>query len=239
MVSPMIDPKSPLGDLVTANPDLAMVLDGLGLDFCCHGQRTLAQACTEAGRDLDRVVAVLEAADAGPGTGADWATLDPAGLVDHILVTHHAYLRHEAPRIMGLARKVLAAHGEHHPELGGVVATYARLWGQLEPHLDEEEATLFPAIGAGTTVDTDEVGRLVEEHGTVGTLLDQLRALTGEFSVPDDGCPTYEAFYRDLEAIDRDTRLHVHKENNLLFPAVTAPSTHVPLAVGGQDGPAT
>lgn len=235
----MIDPKSTLGDLVTASPELAMVLDGLGLDFCCHGQRTLAQACTEAGRDVNRVVAVLEAADAGSGTGADWATLDPAGLVGHILVTHHAYLRHEAPRIMGLARKVLAAHGEHHPELGGVVATYAHFWGQLEPHLNEEEATLFPAVVAGTTVDTDEVSRLIEEHDNVGTMLDRLRTLTGDFSVPDDGCPTYEAFYRGLEAIDRDTRLHVHKENNLLFPAVTASSTRVPLAVVGQEGPAT
>ncbi|HXH58167.1 iron-sulfur cluster repair di-iron protein [Iamia sp.] len=218
----MIDANTSLGDLVTADPGRVMVLEGLGLDFCCHGERSLAQACTEAGRDVGRVVALLEAATVGPGAAAEWATLDPAGLVDHIVVTHHAYLRREAPTMASLARKVLGAHGERHAELGAVTATYARLWAELEPHLDEEEATLFPAIREDRAVVADDVRHLEGEHEAVGALLDELRTLTGDFTVPDDGCASYDAFYRGLEAIDRDTRLHVHKENNVLFPAVAA-----------------
>ncbi len=34
-----------------------------------------------------------------------------------------------------------------------------------------------------------------------------------------DGCATYQMTYRALDALEADTHLHVHKENNVLFPA--------------------
>ena len=33
-------------------------------------------------------------------------------------------------------------------------------------------------------------------------------------------CSSYNAFSRGLAELEADTHLHVHKENNLLFPAV-------------------
>ena len=41
-----------LGDLVVANPAAARLLDTLGLDYCCHGDRSLAAACDAAGLDV-------------------------------------------------------------------------------------------------------------------------------------------------------------------------------------------
>jgi regulator of cell morphogenesis and NO signaling len=58
------------------------------------------------------------------------------------------------------------------------------------------------------------------EHDHAGTLLDDLRAITGGYAAPDDACASYRALYAGLAALDEDTRLHVHKENNVLFPAV-------------------
>ena len=49
-----------LGDLVAEAPERAVALERLGLDYCCHGHRTLDQACTEAGLDTDDIAAVLE-----------------------------------------------------------------------------------------------------------------------------------------------------------------------------------
>ena len=43
---------------------------------------------------------------------------------------------------------------------------------------------------------------------------------TFDFTVPTDGCASYRAFYEGLAQLDADTRLHVHKENNVLFPAI-------------------
>ena len=39
---------------------------------------------------------------------------------------------------------------------------------------------------------------------------------------PADGCASYQALYEGLAELEADTHLHVHKENNVLFPAVVA-----------------
>jgi iron-sulfur cluster repair protein YtfE (RIC family) len=52
----MIEPTSRLADLVTANPALARELERRGLDYCCGGSRTLAQACATRALDADVVV---------------------------------------------------------------------------------------------------------------------------------------------------------------------------------------
>ena len=61
---------------------------------------------------------------------------------------------------------------------------------------------------------------LTFEHEQVGQLLAHLRALTADYSVPPDGCRSYTALFSALAQLEDDTHLHVHKENNVLFPAV-------------------
>ncbi len=45
-----------------------------------------------------------------------------------------------------------------------------------------------------------------------------MRAASGDYVVPDDACASYRACYEALEELEADTHLHVHKENNRLFP---------------------
>jgi regulator of cell morphogenesis and NO signaling len=58
------------------------------------------------------------------------------------------------------------------------------------------------------------------EHDRAGELLAVLRQLTNGFQPPEDSCASYQALYRSLEELEADTHLHVHKENNILFPSV-------------------
>jgi regulator of cell morphogenesis and NO signaling len=58
------------------------------------------------------------------------------------------------------------------------------------------------------------------EHDRAGELLAELRAVTGGYAVPDDACASYRSLYERLAALELDTHVHVHKENNVLFPAV-------------------
>jgi regulator of cell morphogenesis and NO signaling len=60
------------------------------------------------------------------------------------------------------------------------------------------------------------------EHDRAGELLDGLHTLTGSYTCPPDACASYRAYYAALAELAADTHLHVHKENNLLFPAVVA-----------------
>jgi regulator of cell morphogenesis and NO signaling len=58
------------------------------------------------------------------------------------------------------------------------------------------------------------------EHDRVGELLAELRRLTDDYQPPPDGCPSYVTCFAALADLEDDTHLHIHKENNLLFPLV-------------------
>jgi regulator of cell morphogenesis and NO signaling len=217
-----------LGEIVAANPAAARALDRLGLDYCCHGDRTLADASVAAGLDPAVVAAEL---DAVPVEGdRTWTELDAPALAEHIVATHHRYLHEELPLLDALAAKVLSVHGRNHPELVRVRALVAAVKADLEPHLHKEEQVLFPAIAAaaagrrefpfGTVAQPIRV--MLAEHDRAGDLLAGLRAATSGYAVPDDACASYRSLYERLEALELDTHLHVHKENHTLFPAALA-----------------
>ena len=218
---------TPLGDLVVAQPSAARVLDGFGLDYCCHGERTLAAACNEAGIDPGVVLAEI----GGQSTGADpWVELEPWALADHIVATHHAYLHEELPLLDALAAKVHTVHGDRHPELAEVRQLVSELRADLEPHLMKEERVLFPAIHAmaegrrqfafGSV--ENPIRTMRSEHDRAGELLATLRSTAAGYAVPDDGCASYRSLYERLEALELDTHAHIHKENHVLFPAAEA-----------------
>jgi regulator of cell morphogenesis and NO signaling len=224
-----VDPSMTLGEIVTRRPALAAELEWRGLDYCCHGGRTLTDAALEAGLDASTVADELSVI-AVDELAAGWASLDPSELVDHIDTVHHRYLWAELPRISALVDKIATVHGERHPELFEVQRLYGELRADLEPHLTREEQELFPRIhqlakasdpSSDLTRDlAAQIEALAGEHETVGALLDDLRRVTSGYSVPGDGCASYAACYRALADLEADTHLHVHKENNLLFPAV-------------------
>lgn len=226
----MISPTSTLGELVTAHPSLARELERRDLDYCCGGRRSLADACTEAGLDVDAVVTELtDLADPGEAEPA-WATMDMAELADHLEATHHRYLWHEMPRLAALLDKIVAVHGARHPELEQVRACYDEIRADLEPHLMKEERILFPMIrelaDAGTAPSfhcgsvANPISVMMREHDVVGDLLARLREQTGDYRTPADGCASYQAAFDGLAHLEADTHLHVHKENNVLFPQV-------------------
>jgi regulator of cell morphogenesis and NO signaling len=222
-----------LASLVDRQPHAARVLERHGLDYCCGGGRPLADACAEADVDpaavLAEIAAEAPADDPGP---APWTAMGPVELADHLEATHHRYLDAELPRLGELAAKVRTVHGERHPELIEVDATFQVLRAELEPHLRKEELVLFPMIRQLAASDgpvsfhcgslRNPISVMLTEHDLAGDLLARLRELTDGYTAPADACGSYRALYDGLAELEADTHLHVHKENNTLFPAVEA-----------------
>lgn len=225
----VIDEEMSLSDVVTAHPQLARELERRGLDYCCGGQRSIDEACRAVGLD-PRVVAADLATASTAGDVEPWATMGTVELVDHIEGTHHRYLWDEFPRLTALLDKILGVHGERHPELSTIAEVFAELRADLEPHLTKEEHVLFPMIrelARAETRPTFHCGRIANpismmmlEHDRAGELLARLRAASDDYRVPSDGCASYQSCFAGLAELEADTHLHVHKENNLLFPAV-------------------
>lgn len=224
-----IDLEMKLAEVVDAHPQLAREFERRGLDYCCGGRRTLAEACARQGLDPDLTVAELAAAAQG-SVAAEWTTMTADALVDHLEATHHRYLWDEMPRLSALLDKIVSVHGGRHPELSEISACFAQLRADLEPHMLKEERMLFPMIrqlASATAAASFHCGSLrnpisvmLSEHDAVGDLLATLRQLTGGYQPPADGCSSYIACFAALAELEADTHLHIHKENNVLFPMV-------------------
>jgi regulator of cell morphogenesis and NO signaling len=223
-----IERSTTLAALVDDRPELAPLLERLELDYCCGGARSLETACTAAALDVDETAREL-AEFAGVSVPAPWRDLGPGPLCDHIESTHHVYLTAALPRLDALVDRVADVHGERHPELNEVQRSFRELRADLEPHLMKEERILFPMIRTLETTDEapefhcgsvrNPIGVMCAEHDRAGELLAELRTLTGGWTVPGDGCASYSLLYHGLAELEADTHLHIHKENNILFPA--------------------
>jgi regulator of cell morphogenesis and NO signaling len=219
-----ISATASLGELVTEDSRRSRVLEKLGLDYCCNGADSLAVASAAAGLDIDQVIAALDLPDAPP---ASTPAGDTTGLAHDIVDTHHAYMWEEMPRLATLVEKVYRVHGERHPELEQVRDAFFRAVGALEPHMTAEERSVFPTIAklekgqpaSGAATLNETLDALIDEHQQVGDLFHEIKSLTNNYTWPADGCNSYKMMLEGLREMELDLHEHIHKENNILFPA--------------------
>ncbi len=147
---PPIQPDQQLRDLIVAHPHLRVPLEQLEIDYCCGGKKTLKEAVSEAGLNLESVMNDLRKIHPQPADDAtekDWNTVSLTALVDHILEKHHTFLKTHLPRLDDLLKKVQAAHQTRHGEmLAKLRRFFDSLRSEIELHLMKEEEILFPAI---------------------------------------------------------------------------------------------
>ena len=210
------------------------VFESLGIDYCCGGKRPLDEVCRQKGLDSKAVQQQLEAAARGrESTDRDWTTAPLREMIAHIVKTHHDYLRREFKPLTERLAKVYRVYNERYGEtLTGLPEVFGRLRAELEMHMAKEERLLFPAIEAAEfAVETGSplparpfgtVGnpiRMMEaEHEDAGHDLSEIRRITNDFAVPDYACVTYRALMSGLAELEQDLHLHIHLENNILFP---------------------
>jgi regulator of cell morphogenesis and NO signaling len=60
------------------------------------------------------------------------------------------------------------------------------------------------------------------EHDSAGHALRRIRQITAGFEAPEGACVTYRSLLAGLEELERDLHLHIHLENNILFPRAIA-----------------
>lgn len=220
-------------EIALEQPTSIRVFEQFGIDYCCGGRKPLAEACAAGNLEVDAVVTALEAAAKKPGPDAEnWADKSLESLSSHIVATHHAYVKRELPRLAQLAQKVVNRHGPTKAELPVIAATLAQLDEELTQHLAKEEAVLFPyvasleqSISLGTAKPqscfgevANPIAMMMREHDAAGGLLAEIRRLSGNFTTPEDACPTFHAFYDGLREFEQDLHQHIHLENNILFP---------------------
>ena len=229
---------TPINDFIAEDVRRTGIFEELEIDSCCGGYRTLDEACKEKGIDpkpvLNRLMALPPENDPATAVPEILNGMDGslAEAVDHLLLTHHTYLKEALPRLASLMDKVVNAHVERHPELNIVHETFGEVRADLEPHLMKEEQVLFPMIKQLESSDgtaelhcgsvQNPIRVMLAEHEKVLILFEKMRGITQNFKVPEDGCESYRLLMTGLDELEIDTRLHIQKENEILFPQVLA-----------------
>jgi regulator of cell morphogenesis and NO signaling len=219
--------ETPIGEIVALDFRTASVFTGAGIDFCCGGKKSLLESCEEKNIDVDTFTAGLLEVTATPVSASqnfrEWK-LD--FLSDYIMNTHHQFVLKALPELMFYTEKIASVHGANHPELKEVASLFSQINDELRQHLQHEEQDLFPAIKrmlanpneSDHAIIRSEIDRMTGEHDFAGGAMDNINRITNGYAVPEDGCSTYQVAFKLLREFEDDLHVHVHLENNILFP---------------------
>lgn len=230
-----ITKDSNIGMVVADDYRSASVFEHYGIDFCCNGNRSIQAACEEKNIAAETILQSLK--DMVASTSGDTAAVDYKSwpidlLADYVEKKHHRYVVGQIPVIQAFMVKIINAHGAKHPELAEIKELFDDSAEELTAHMEKEEKILFPfvrkmvaeqqagqkhvAAPFGTV--QNPIRMMMHEHDTEGERFRKIKELSNGYTTPQDGCNTYRAAFAHLQAFEDDLHLHIHLENNILFP---------------------
>lgn len=222
-----------LADVAATSLSAVRTLERYSLDYCCGGKQPFDEACAAKGLKPE---SIMQEIGRGPESGAsqrDWQTAPLDEIVKHIVGTHHEYLKLDLPVLGNRMNKVLSVHGSKDNEtLGRLAEVFGTLRAEMEAHMQKEELMLFPFLAKYGRAETlgqplppvpfgsvaNPIGVMEREHEGAGGALDEIRELTHGFEYPAYACTTVRALFDGLKALEADLHVHIHLENNILFP---------------------
>lgn len=209
----------PVGRIAATMPGAAGVFIARGIDFCCGGEQTLADAVTRRKLDADTLLSELAAGGpAGePMLLAD--TMPSAELIEHIKTRYHVVHLRELRMLIELAGTIERVHRSNADAPAGLAEVLARLRAEMVLHQKREEVVLFPMmLAGGGAMIAAAIATMRCEHDDHGAALAEIDRLTHDRTVPADGCTSWRALYTGLTKLHDDMVMHIHLENNILFP---------------------
>jgi len=219
--------ETTIGEIVANDFRAASIFKEAGIDFCCGGNKSLTTACNETGTNANELAEkIKDLANTPVSANQNFKEWELGFLSDYIMNTHHKFVLKNLPELVFYTQKIAAVHGEHHPELVEVSDLFTKINEELLQHLKNEEEVLFPAIKAAENNPTpavkstiiSEITRMQGEHEFAGGAMDKIAVLTKRYLIPEDACNTYRVSLKLLEQFEDDLHVHVHLENNILYP---------------------
>ncbi len=218
-----------IGEVVAQDYRTATVFKKYKIDFCCKGNRTIADACSKTDQNVrDLVEALNDITAEQKNHPQEFNTWDLDLLVDYIEKKHHRYVENKVPELKSYLSKVAKVHGQRHPELIEIEDEFTASAYDLINHMYKEESILFPYIrklnsddqfvkaGFGTV--RNPIQMMMHEHDNEGNRYRRIAELSNDYTPPEDACTTYRVAFSMLKDFENDLHMHIHLENNILFP---------------------
>lgn len=215
-------------DIVNEFPKTSDVFKRHRIDFCCGGNIPLLRAAAEQSADMKVLLKELNEVIQKENPKEDlkvWTESTSENIIEHVINQYHRPLKEELSLLSPYVTKVARVHGGSHEELLRVHDLFFELKKEMLEHTAKEEESVFPLLLKleNPAVENREeiisyIQELEKEHDHAGAILKELRDITSDFAPPADACGSYRLVYKRLEDLEGQTFMHVHLENNILFP---------------------
>lgn len=225
--------ESIVGDLVAQNYRTASVFKSHGIDFCCKGNRSIEEVCEKENIDSEILInELITAQHSVDSSSNDYQSWDLDLLADYIEKKHHRYVQKTIPELRAYLHKVAKVHGQRHPELIEIENLFNDSSHELLNHMQKEERILFPYIKQMVEKENiqeklpkphfgtvqNPIQMMKHEHENEGDRFRRISELSNNYNPPMDACTTYRVAFSLLKEFEEDLHLHIHLENNILFP---------------------
>lgn len=228
-----INNQTIVGEIVASDYRTANVFSKYNIDYCCNGNRSIAQACAKNETDIPVLIDELTSKlNSQSDTDLKYDEWPVDLLADFVVQKHHKYVEASIPVLKQNIMKLCNVHGQRHPELFLIAEAFSALANDLITHMKKEELMLFPFIKKLKEAQTEgdglpkamfntvenPIAMMKHEHTFAGDMLQSIKNLTYNYTPPKDACTTYSVTYAKLKEFQDDMFLHIHLENNILFP---------------------
>jgi regulator of cell morphogenesis and NO signaling len=225
------DSEETIGEIVARNYSKAIVFKTLGIDFSCGGKQTLAGACKRHGLTKEEVLQQLNDENvSAAGPDMDFKNWDIGFMCDYMIQLHHLHIKNNTPFIKELSQKICNTYAERHKEIVQVAEIFEHNSNLLMLNIAKEEKNVFPYIIAlndahknktaikETSISSISAYMMETEHEKVIKNFSMLRTVTNDYLLPPYVPHSYGILYKMLQEYEDDVHLHLHLENNILFP---------------------
>jgi regulator of cell morphogenesis and NO signaling len=230
-----ITTKTIVADIVKHNYKTAQIFENKRINFCCGGNKSLDQACMEAGVSVEETmqqIYSLENKEQLQSKYFEHLSIDQ--LCDYIEERFHRSVDNQMPFIFAKIIKLCNSHGHKHNEVFAIRSLFQGLAEQLSSHMKKGELMLFPYIKNMKKAETVGgeppksvfgdlkalLSHMEKELHSGNQMLDKISDLSNSYTKPKGGCNTFEVTYRSLEDFDNELKEYMFIENNILYPKV-------------------
>lgn len=221
-----------LNEIVKQYPGSRFVFEEFHFDYCCGGKQQLGQVCEKRNINVEDVITAIHKRSTQKEDIINFDEWPLDLLIDYIEKKHHRYVNDNLDHIQEKLDRLVYRHGDENPFLLQLNETFLLVARNLSMHMKKEELILFPFIRNlvnaqrnGTTLTEAGFGSvrnpimmMEDEHQHEGDRLHIIAEMTNQFNPPPQACATWQYAYEKLAEFEKDLHMHIHLENNILFP---------------------
>lgn len=217
-----------VGMTVATRIETANVFNYYGINFYSKGNRTLEEVCIEENVPIISLFEDLCQIQSSQTSSRNFLEMNAKELIAYIVRTHHRFTERKLVFIKHTLENMMIHHEWEGTFLERTKKAFEELSVYLTVHMNHEELIVFPIIvkmtGSKTITPSEyraiaqPIAAMRADHELELEKLKKLGASTQRSIIEKKNDHAYTICYNAMMELENDLKIHMHLENNVLFP---------------------